>query len=201
MKKLIYSMIIFMLCLGIANAKKCNVISGTGKNIGDEIVCGTEHFYVLENDGNTVKMLAKYNLYIGFNYEYKELDKSFDTEEDAANYAYELYGEEYERLIEIYQDEKGKWYFRVYIDDIFGNRKQKERSGFATKKEAQKAERELVMLGVVGECDMTFEELWNNYNEFIKVIKKEFKETTYDKLEKIKTQVNFANSIMNYFKK
>lgn len=109
MKKIIYSMIIFMLCLGIANAEKCNVISGTGKNIGDEIVCGTEHFYVLENDGNTVKMLAKYNLYIGFNYEYKELDKSFDTEEDAANYAYELYGEEYERLIEIYQDEKGKY--------------------------------------------------------------------------------------------
>ena len=41
----------------------------------------------------------------------------------------------------------------------------------------------------------------SNYNEFIKVIKKEFKETTYDKLEKIKTQVKFANSIMNYFKK
>ena len=68
-----------------------------------------------------------------------------------------------------YQDEKGKWYYRVYVDDIFGNRKQKQGSGFATKKEAQKAERELVMLGIVGECNMTFEELWNKYDEFIKL--------------------------------
>ena len=40
----------------------------------------------------------------------------------------------------------------------------------------------------------------NNYNELMKVIKKEFKETPYDKLEKFKTQVSFVSSIVNYFK-
>lgn len=34
----------------------------------------------------------------------------------------------------VYKDEKrGTWYFRVYIEDKFGNRKQKSRSGFKTK--------------------------------------------------------------------
>lgn len=39
-----------------------------------------------------------------------------------------------------------------------------------------------------------------NYNEFVKAYKKEFKETTYDKLEKFKSQVNFASAVINYFK-
>ena len=91
-----------------------------------------------------------------------------------------------------YQDEKGKWYFRVYVDDIFGNRKQKQGSGFATKKEAQKAERELVMLGVVGECNMTFEELWNQYDEFIKLKQKS---QSYRK-----TVSKVKNHLLPYFK-
>ena len=38
----------------------------------------------------------------------------------------------------VYKDEKrGTWYFRVYIEDKFGNRKQKSRSGFKTKGEAK----------------------------------------------------------------
>ena len=41
----------------------------------------------------------------------------------------------------------------------------------------------------------------NNFNQFIKEFKKEYKETTYDRLEKLKTQVNFASSIMEYLKK
>ena len=91
-----------------------------------------------------------------------------------------------------YQDEKGKWYFRVYVDDIFGNRKQKQGSGFATKKEAQKAERELVMLGIVGECNMTFEELWNKYDEFIKLKQKS---QSYRK-----TVSKVKNHLLPYFK-
>lgn len=69
MKKLIYTLILFMMFIGVTNAAKCNVISGTGSNIGDEIACGTEHFYVLENNGETVKMLSKYNLLAGITYE------------------------------------------------------------------------------------------------------------------------------------
>ena len=38
-----------------------------------------------------------------------------------------------------------------------------------------------------------------NYDVFVSVVKKELKETTYDKLEKIKKRVNFASSLINYF--
>ena len=37
MKKILYTLIIFMMFLTVTNAAKCNVISGTGKNIGDEV--------------------------------------------------------------------------------------------------------------------------------------------------------------------
>ncbi len=43
----------------------CNVISGNGASIGDEIVCGTERFNVISNDGYNINMLAKYNLNVG----------------------------------------------------------------------------------------------------------------------------------------
>ncbi len=54
-----------------ANVKKndnkyCYPIKGNGKNLGDEVVCGTEHFYIISNDGTNVKMMAKYNLNTGY---------------------------------------------------------------------------------------------------------------------------------------
>lgn len=66
MKKIVYSLILFMMFMGVTNAAKCNVIKGTGENIGDEIACGTERFYVLENNGEIIKMLSKYNLFAGY---------------------------------------------------------------------------------------------------------------------------------------
>ena len=50
-------------------SKACTVISGDGTNIGDEIKCGTEEFYVITNDGNNISMLAKYNLNVGGSYD------------------------------------------------------------------------------------------------------------------------------------
>ena len=44
---------------------KCTALSGNGKIIGDEIVCGDEHFYVIFSNSNEIKMLAKYNLFAG----------------------------------------------------------------------------------------------------------------------------------------
>ena len=79
MKKLFYTLIIFMMFLTVTNAAKCNVISGTGKDIGDEIACGTEHFYVVKNDGKNIKMLAKYNLLAGTNYHFVEIDPPLRT--------------------------------------------------------------------------------------------------------------------------
>ncbi len=45
--------------------QKCSTVTGDGNNIGDEIVCGTEHFYVIDSNENEIKMLAKYNLNVG----------------------------------------------------------------------------------------------------------------------------------------
>ncbi len=39
------------------------------------------------------------------------------------------------------------------------------------------------------------------FDEFEKVVKKELKITTYDKLESAKKQINFASAMLNYFNK
>lgn len=57
-------MLAFLIPANVSAKTKCEVVSGTGENVGDEIACGTEHFYVLENDGENIKMFAKYNLKI-----------------------------------------------------------------------------------------------------------------------------------------
>lgn len=80
MKKILYSIIIFFAFLGLTNAEKCTVVTGSGKNIGDEIACGTEHFYVTSNDGKNVKMLAKYNLLVGTTVEKITFDEYEGTE-------------------------------------------------------------------------------------------------------------------------
>ena len=36
-------------------------INGNGK----EIACGTEHFYAIDSNEDEIKMLSKYNLYVG----------------------------------------------------------------------------------------------------------------------------------------
>ena len=41
----------------------------------------------------------------------------------------------------------------------------------------------------------------NNFQVFNNVVKKELKITTYDKLEKLKSHVNFASSVIDYFNK
>lgn len=45
--------------------KVCKVVSGSGTNIGDEINCASENFYVYKVDGEVIKMLSKYNLQVG----------------------------------------------------------------------------------------------------------------------------------------
>lgn len=41
----------------------------------------------------------------------------------------------------------------------------------------------------------------NNYSIFERTVKEELKITTFDKLEKLKKQINFATKFMEYFKK
>ena len=48
--------------------KLINVVSGDGTQTGDEVCIGEECFYVMYSDETTVTMLAKYNLYVGGEY-------------------------------------------------------------------------------------------------------------------------------------
>ena len=66
----------------IVNAKEyCKVVSGNGKDIGSEIACGTEHFYIVDSNENEIKMLAKYNLYTGITIYKDKLENGQSCEE------------------------------------------------------------------------------------------------------------------------
>lgn len=41
------------------------LISGDLNTVGSEVAIGNEHFYIIKNNGNSLTMLAKYNLYVG----------------------------------------------------------------------------------------------------------------------------------------
>ena len=90
-----------------------------------------------------------------------------------------------------YNEGKKTWKYRTYADDVYGNRKQFEKSGFKTKREALKAERELKDDGCL-ECNMTFDQLCNEYLDFKKV---KLKEQSYRKINS-----NFKNHILPYFR-
>lgn len=67
----------------------------------------------------------------------------------------------------VYRDNKTKtWYFRTYANDVYGNRKQYERHGFATKKEAQKAETDFKVLDPNDISNMKFIDLWEAYRDY-----------------------------------
>ena len=66
MKKLFFLICILIIPFSISAKNYCKIISGNGKDIGSEIACGTEHFYVLSSDKNQTRMIAKYNLYTGY---------------------------------------------------------------------------------------------------------------------------------------
>lgn len=42
------------------------------------MACGNEHFYIIENNTDNVKMLAKYNLNIGYTYERVKTEEGVD---------------------------------------------------------------------------------------------------------------------------
>lgn len=93
----------------------------------------------------------------------------------------------------VYQDKKTKkWFFRTYADDIYGNRKQFERKGFATKREALSAEMNFKLADRSEKSNITFYELWLKY--------KEYKELQL-KAQSLRSVVSrFNNYILPYFK-
>lgn len=74
-KLFLLALLMILLMPFVVNAKEfCNVVSGNGMTIGSEIACGSERFYVIERKDDNIKMLSKYNLYVGSNYNKIKLD-------------------------------------------------------------------------------------------------------------------------------
>ena len=86
MRKHLITIILFLLFMPLlVEAKEyCKVVSGNGKDIGSEIACGTEHFYIIDSNEDEIKMLAKYNLYTGITI-YKEKLKEGQSCEELAS--------------------------------------------------------------------------------------------------------------------
>lgn len=77
--------------LNPSGTSSCKIISGTGYNLGDEIKCGTEEFYVVKSTDEEITMLAKYNLYVGKEYYILEFEETYEEYSDATNYVYSMY--------------------------------------------------------------------------------------------------------------
>ena len=65
------------------------------------------------------------------------------------------------------KEENGTWTSRFYVTDYKGERKQKKRRGFATKREAQEFEREFLAKSNLN-LDMSFQSLYDLYMEDMK---------------------------------
>ena len=93
----------------------------------------------------------------------------------------------------VYKDNKRKtWYFRTYIIDKYGNKKQIERSGFKTKSEAKLEESNFLINKQIDDEDLTFQEL---YDIYIKSKKQKLK------MQSLRATISrFELHILPYFK-
>ena len=81
----------------------------------------------------------------------------------------------------IYKDKKrNTWYFRVYVEDKYGNKKQKERSGFKTKNDAKNAEIQFVKDANSNSNELLFQELYDIYIGWIKKAIRRFNDNNYE---------------------
>mgnify|MGYP000609323035 CR=1 FL=1 len=104
-----------------------------------------------------------------------------------------LRGQKGRELMPVFKDEaRGTWYVMVRYQDWTGERKQKCKRGFATKREAQEWERSFQMQ-TSGDLDMTFEAFTELYT---KDMKPRLKENTWLTKENI-----IQKKILPYFGK
>ena len=86
MKKIIFVLLFSIFTFipyNVFATEYCEVISGSGHDLGDEVACGEEHFYLLSNENNQVELFAKYNLYVGVEIHKEKINKeSGDTRTD-----------------------------------------------------------------------------------------------------------------------
>ncbi len=92
----------------------------------------------------------------------------------------------------VYKDKKNKWFIRVYICNFKGNKIQKYKGGFDTKKEAIEAEKKYILKSTGKYKDLRFQEL---YDTFIKAKRLSLKTSSVKTIEN-----RFCNHILPYFK-
>ena len=118
-RKALLFIIVMFLFIGVAKAEKCVVESGTGRNIGDEISCGEEHFYVVGTTKDNVKMITKYNLDIGSIYYNEKMD--IDVNADANEACRDLAGAKNPQHVirrSFYHTRVDNTYYCNYFDPI-----------------------------------------------------------------------------------
>lgn len=91
-KRIITIVILCVLCLPfLVDAKEyCKVVYGNGKDVGSEIACGMEHFYIVNSTNEEIKMLAKYNLYVGVIIYKEKIEKEEGDARTDAEYCNDL---------------------------------------------------------------------------------------------------------------
>lgn len=125
MKKIkffLFVIIMLFVMPSMAEAKEyCKVVSGDGKSIGSEIACGTEHFYVVGFNEDSVRLFAKYNLYTGVAIYREKIDREdadtiSDTEKDqiCSQIAHDHGGS---IKSDAFYNTPGYCYYYVYLDD------------------------------------------------------------------------------------
>ena len=92
MRKVVITLLLSILVLPIiVNAKEyCKVVSGNGKDIGSEISCGDEHFYIVDSNKEEIKMLAKYNLNVGIIIHKEKIKKEANDTRSKEQYCMDL---------------------------------------------------------------------------------------------------------------
>ena len=129
MKKILIILITILFLPVIVNAKEyCEIISGNGKNIGSEIKCGTESFYIVSSNNNTIQMLAKYNLGVGDKIDYFD----YTNEKTYTDVSYTIegfpsYSEQGNLDCQSYASEKG--YSPYYVKPIFNENRETAGNG------------------------------------------------------------------------
>lgn len=137
-RRVMFILLLLFLFPAFVEAKSCTVVSGTGNDIGDEVSCGSEHFYILEKDNDTVKMLSKYNLYVGDKIEkdsmmfdektYGDIVAVLDAVDERCDFLRATYGDDnVERTGKYTEDgEPVEFFCRIYIPLEYDSVKQSE---------------------------------------------------------------------------
>ena len=94
-KILFVFMCVMFLPLMVNAKEKCTVVSGNKTDIGSEIACGSEHFYIVDSNENETKMLAKYNLNTGVTIHKEKIERTADDTRDDYQYCYDLAASKY----------------------------------------------------------------------------------------------------------